>query len=213
MTLRSASEFHTLRSTSRPAAQHVQSSATCLMTFGRCTLTATSWPLCRRPRYTWPSDADAMRVVPSSANSVGAPASASAAMYGWPGASGPSQLRSSAMVRHASSSSKGLFCSCSFFSAFAASSPMRSARCDSVWPILVKTGPSSLSASRRATSRVRSSAGTPSSDTHSLPTAVSLAMMTASRAATSAGRVPFWKKASILGRLNSPRSSSYSSPL
>mmetsp|Transcript_12139 Transcript_12139/g.32223 ORF Transcript_12139/g.32223 Transcript_12139/m.32223 type:complete len:288 (+) Transcript_12139:594-1457(+) len=185
---------------SSPIAQHVQSTATCLLARGRCTLMATSSPSHVVPRYTCPRLAEATHVDDRSRSSaffVGSPPWNSKFA-----ARGPSHLRSSQMVCNASSSLNGLFSFWSPLSASAASSPMTSPRCAMVCPIFTNTGPRFAKALRRACPLVRFSSGSLSSLFQSAATRANSYAMTANRRATSVARGR--KNACSLALLNSP---------
>mmetsp|Transcript_12214 Transcript_12214/g.45442 ORF Transcript_12214/g.45442 Transcript_12214/m.45442 type:complete len:285 (+) Transcript_12214:1730-2584(+) len=129
-----------------------------------------------------------------------------------PGARGPSNPKSSAIVAHAISSGNGLFAFCSSFSASAASSPIKSLRCERVCPIFTNTGPRLDNASRSATPRVRSwRFGMFSSDLHRRNKVTPTRITVASRRATCPGLL--LKNARSFSLLNAPRSESYGSSL
>ena len=98
---------------------------------------------------------------------------------------------------------------CNALSASAASSPMRSGRCDSVCPIFTNTGPRPESASLSCALRVRSIAGSFSSRRQRRTRRVPTRRTTARRAAIWPGRD--LKKARSFALSNSPRRASYAS--
>mmetsp|Transcript_32441 Transcript_32441/g.75683 ORF Transcript_32441/g.75683 Transcript_32441/m.75683 type:complete len:210 (-) Transcript_32441:237-866(-) len=128
------------------------SSRHCLRASGRCTLTAISRPSCISPRYTCPSEAEAMQSVVRDLNSVG-PSGSQLLVTGRPGAIGPTALNSSAMTAYASSFGNGLFEVCKVFSAMHTSSGRMSGLWLNVCPTLTASGPSAASSSRSTSPR------------------------------------------------------------
>ena len=209
MSPRFALLLHAFCNAERQSDQTVQSSATCLTTFGRCTFTATTSPLQSVAWYTCPSDAAATGEAPKLAKSGFVNGSAHVSFDACPGASGPSKARSSAIARHAISSGNGAFSICRLLSASAASSPIKSGRCDRVWPIFTKTGPRPLSASRSAAPRVRADGSSFSSLRHRRTTPAPTRITAASLVATEPGlRL---KNARSFFLSNPPRNASYGS--
>mmetsp|Transcript_5892 Transcript_5892/g.15386 ORF Transcript_5892/g.15386 Transcript_5892/m.15386 type:complete len:216 (+) Transcript_5892:746-1393(+) len=204
MGCRSMVMFHTFLSRMRKRPSTYMSSATCLSTLGRWTLSAMSSPAHVRALYTCPRLALAMCSALNDANR-GLPGLSLCS--GQSGDSGPSWPRSLTMICQASSSGKGWLLDWSDLSAREASSPMRSARCAIVWPHLTKTGPSCEMAARRTAPRVRCSAGSSSSASHTLRTLSASCVISSSRSATSHGRS--LKKRCSLAESYSPASSEY----
>ena len=207
MSLRFALDRHARFRALRQRLQTVQSSATWRTASGRCTFTATASPAHVSALYTWPRLAAATGREEKDANRGDAVGSEHADAKRGPGAKGPRWFRSSAMARCATSSGKGSFSHCKDLSASAASSPMRSARCERVCPIFTNTGPRPASASRRTAARRRSSGGSDSSRRHARITPANTFRTTARRAATTPGRR--LKKRKSFALSNSPRSWSY----
>src|SRR3954451_4538879 len=122
-----------------------RSASICRGAFGRCTLTATSRPLGRVARCTWPIDAAASGV---GSNAV------KRRSTGWPS--------SSRIMRSTSSYGNGRTSSCRPRSSATMSGGTTSGRVESSCPNLTNVGPSSSSISRRCRPRaVPSIAGSP----------------------------------------------------
>mmetsp|Transcript_35890 Transcript_35890/g.113511 ORF Transcript_35890/g.113511 Transcript_35890/m.113511 type:complete len:279 (+) Transcript_35890:1016-1852(+) len=107
---------------------------------GRCTFTATSSPVTRRPRYTCPRDAAAMGAGESSLKTLETPPL-------------PARPSSSSMRALASSVGKGGSASCSCRSASMYAGERRSPRMEMACPILMKVGPRKVNRSVSSSAR------------------------------------------------------------
>ena len=122
---------------------------------------------------------------------------------------GPSHSKSSTIVLHANRSGNGSLLCCSNFNSSAASSPIKSGRCDSVCPIFTNTGPKRVIAALNSAPRVRFSGAQSSCFFQFFITRRPTRMIVANRPATCNGRRR--KNLSNFGLSNSPRSASYAS--